>query len=118
MDETPAESSLPNDPPPPAAETSPSPQADATPAPATPAAAPAKPSAEELKAALKAFKKRIKVTQLDQDSRVGRSPLTGGKSTITSITPPNQYPRAVWDALAAEGKLKYVGQGMFELRAP
>lgn len=114
MDETPAESSLPNDPPSPTAKAAPSPQADATPAPA----APAKPTPEELKAALKAFKKRIKVTQLDQDSRVGRSPLTGGKSQILSITPPNQYPRAVWEALAAEGKLKYVGEGMYELRAP
>jgi hypothetical protein len=114
MDETPAESSLPNDPPSPTVEAAPSLPTAATPAPA----APAKPSAEELKAALKAFKKRIKVTQLDQDSRVGRSPLTGGKSQILSITPPNQYPRAVWEALAAEGKLKYVGEGMYELRAP
>ena len=118
MDETPVDSPTSNDPPPPVAEAAPSLPTAATPAAVTPAAVPAKPSAEELKAALKAFKKRIKVTQLDQDSRVGRSPLTGGKSQILSITPPNQYPRAVWEALAAEGKLKYVGEGMYELRAP
>src|SRR5262245_1358470 len=74
------------------------------------------PSPETLKAALKAFKKRIKLTQLDQDSRVGKSPLTSGKSMILSITPPNQYPTEVWDALVAQGKLKYAGQGMYELK--
>jgi hypothetical protein len=93
------------------------------PAPETAAAAnpsppAAKPSPEELKAALKAFKKRLKVTQLDADSGFTKSPLSGGRSQILSITPPNQYPRAVWDALVAEGKLKYAGQGMYELRAP
>jgi hypothetical protein len=77
---------------------------------------PTPPTAEEKKAAYKAFKKRIKLTQLDQDSRVGKNPLTGGKSTIAAITPPNQYPKAVWDALVAEGKLKYAGQGMYELK--
>lgn len=81
-----------------------------------PAPTPAEPSPETLKAALKAFKKRIKLTQLDQDSRVGKSPLTSGRSTILSISPPNQYPTAVWDALVAQGKLKYAGQGMYELR--
>ena len=84
----------------------------------SPPASSQKPSPEELKAALKAFKKRLKVTQLDADSGFTKSPLSGGRSQILSITPPNQYPRAVWDALVAEGKLKYAGQGMYELRAP
>lgn len=70
---------------------------------------------DTLKAAFKAFKKRLKITQLDNDSRVGRSPLTGGRSTVVSISPPNQYPTAVWDALVKEGKLRYAGQGMYEL---
>src|SRR5215207_1476708 len=35
---------------------------------------------EELKKALKAFKKRLKLTQLEEDSRLGHSPLTGAKS--------------------------------------
>ena len=86
------------------------------PAPTPPESSPAAPSPETLKAALKAFKKRIKLTQLDQDSRVGKSPLTSGRSTILSISPPNQYPTEVWDALVAQGKLKYAGQGMYELR--
>jgi hypothetical protein len=85
-----------------------------TPEPSSPAAP--GPSPETLKAALKAFKKRIKVMQLDQDSQISKSPLTGGRSTILSITPPNQYPTEVWDALVKDGKLKYAGQGMYELR--
>ena len=86
-----------------------------SPPPAATPATPAGPSPETLKAAFKAFKKRIKVTQLDQDSRIGKSPLTSGRSVILSISPPNQYPTSVWDALVAQGKLKYAGQGMYEL---
>jgi hypothetical protein len=76
-----------------------------------------KPSADTLKAALKAFRKRLKVTTLDHNSRIGKSPMSGGSSQLMAITPPNDYPRAVWQALCDEGKLKYVGQGMYELRA-
>jgi len=81
----------------------------------TPSPAPSVPSPEEKKAALKAFRKKMKVTQLDEDSRYGKSPLSGGKTEIAAITPPSQYSRAVWDALVADGKLKYAGQGMYEL---
>lgn len=77
------------------------------------------PSKEELKRAFKAFKKRLKLTQLDDESRVGYGPMSGGgASGVTGITPPNQYPQAVWQALAAEGRLKYLGQGMYELGNP
>ena len=87
-----------------------------TPNPApSPAPAPAAPTAEEKKAALKAFRKKMKVTQLDEDSRYGKSPLSGGKTEIAAITPPSQYSRAVWDALVTDGKLKYAGQGMYEI---
>jgi len=82
-------------------------------APATPAAPP---TPETLKAAYKAFKKRLKIQQLDSDSRLGRSPMSGGHSQIAGITPPDQYPRAVWDALVDEGKLVRAGQGMYGLR--
>ena len=73
-------------------------------------------SNDELKRALKAFKKRLKVTRLDDESRLGYGGMTSGsKSGITAITPPNQYPAAVWQELANRGKLKHVGQGLFEL---
>ncbi|MGD9648745.1 MAG: hypothetical protein AB7U73_23745, partial [Pirellulales bacterium] len=71
------------------------------------------PAPEVLKAALKAFKKRLKLTQLDDASRIGRSPTTsGGKSAIAAITPPDQYPRRVWDELVEQGKLTRESHGM------
>ena len=72
-------------------------------------------SEEELKRALKAFKKRLKLTQLDEDSRLGRSPLTGSKSTIVSIQPPQGFGREVWEELADKGYLKRDGVGFFGL---
>ena len=73
------------------------------------------PSPEELTRAFKAFKKRLKLTQLDHDSRIGVGPLSSRASGIVAITPPNQYPRAVWDALVAQGKLKRASQEQYEL---
>jgi hypothetical protein len=68
---------------------------------------------------LKAFKKRLKLTRLDDESSLGRGPLSGGKSSgIIAITPPHQYPRAVWDQLVAQGRLKYAGQGLYQLANP
>jgi hypothetical protein len=70
----------------------------------------------ELSRALQAFKKRLKLTQLDSESKLGYGPMTGGQSSgIVAITPPNQYPRSVWDALVAQGKLKKGSQGQYEL---
>lgn len=73
------------------------------------------PSADELNKAYKAFKKRLKLTQLDFDSRIGASPLSGHASGIVAISPPREYPKAVWDALVEQGKLKRSGQGQYEL---
>jgi hypothetical protein len=73
-------------------------------------------SKEELKRALKAFRKRMKLTRLDDESRVGYGPMSGGgRSSVMAITPPNQYPRTVWEALAVQGRLKYSGHGTYEL---
>ena len=55
---------------------------------------PEPPSKEELKKAMKAFRKRLKVTRLDDESRMGYGPMSGGnKSGVVAITPPNQYPK-------------------------
>lgn len=70
---------------------------------------------EELKRALKAFKKRLKLTQLDEDSRLGHSPLTGARSTIVSIQPPSGFGKEVWEELADKGYLKRDGIGFYEL---
>ena len=74
------------------------------------------PTPEELRKAMKAFKKRLKLTRLDDESSLGRGPMSGGKSSgIVAIMPPNQYPKAVWDELVAQGRLKYAGQGLYQL---
>lgn len=70
---------------------------------------------EELKRALKAFKKRLKLTRADDESRLGYGPMSGGGgSSIVAVTPPDQYPKAVWEELVRQGKLKDAGHGMYE----
>ena len=71
----------------------------------------------ELKRALGAFKKRLKLTKLDQESKLGASrPMTSGKKTEgLGIVPPNDYPRAMWRELASQGKIKDMGGGFYTL---
>jgi hypothetical protein len=77
------------------------------------------PSKEELQLALKAFRKRFKLTRLDDESRLGYGPMSSGnRSGVVAITPPDQFPKAVWQELARQGKLKHVGGGMYELVGP
>jgi hypothetical protein len=74
------------------------------------------PTAEDLKKAYKAFKKRLKLTRLDAESSISGGPLSGGRrSDIVAISPPTEFPQAVWDALVKQGKLKPAGRGMYEL---
>ena len=74
------------------------------------------PDSKELKMALKAFKKRLKLTCLDDQSRIGVGPMSSGRqSGIVAITPPDQYPQAIWDELTRQGKLKRAGHGLYEL---
>ena len=74
------------------------------------------PSPEILKQALKAFRKRLKFTRLDHESKLGYGPMTkGGNSGIVGIAPPNQFPAAVWQELVRQGKLKHVMQGLYAL---
>ena len=74
------------------------------------------PARDDLKRAFKAFKKRLKLTRLDAESKLSRRATTGGlQSNIVAISPPGEYPPAVWDALVGQGKLKRSGPGMYEL---
>ncbi len=74
------------------------------------------PDAEDLRKALKAFKKRLKLARLDDESRLGRGAMSGGKASgIVAIMAPNQYPQAVWDALVEHGRLKYAGNRLYQL---
>jgi hypothetical protein len=68
-----------------------------------------------LKHALKAFKKRLKLTALDEDSRLGKGPFSKGSQGVVAIRPPNQYPPEVWRELVRQGRLRDSGHGMYEL---
>ncbi|UCD51914.1 MAG: hypothetical protein JSW27_04610 [Phycisphaerales bacterium] len=69
-----------------------------------------------LKRAMKAFKKRLKLMRLDDESTLGGGPFSGGRSSgIVAIQPPSQYPREVWDKLVELGRLRRVEGGLYEL---
>ena len=51
---------------------------------------------EELKLALKAFHKRLRLTKLDDESQLGRGAMTSGKNSgVCAISPPDQFPAAI-----------------------
>ncbi|MCH8329976.1 MAG: hypothetical protein IH946_01115 [Bacteroidetes bacterium] len=69
-----------------------------------------------LKRALKAYKKRLKLTRLDAESTSGHGPFSSGSvSVISGVRPPDHYPQEVWDKLVEQGKLSSVGHGLYEL---
>jgi hypothetical protein len=71
---------------------------------------------ENLKRAMKAFKKRLKLVRLDDESGLGHgSKAKGYGEGIVAVRPPEQYPQAVWDKLVALGRLRRTGDGLYEL---
>lgn len=71
---------------------------------------------ETLKRALKALKKRLKVTRLDDESRLGHDAMSrGGGSGIIAVKPPTQYPIEVWQELVAKGRLRSDRNGLYEI---
>ncbi len=71
-------------------------------------------SHEELERALKAFKKRMQVNRLADESKLGGRYTSGGrKSSIDAIQPPDDFPREIWLVLVRDGKLKDMGGGFF-----
>ena len=74
------------------------------------------PDAETCKRAMRAFRKRLALTRLDEESKLGRGPLSkGAAGGSTSITTPVEWPNAVWQELVRQGKLRYIGHGLYEL---
>jgi hypothetical protein len=71
-------------------------------------------SPEQTKA-FKAFKKKLKVTQLDDESGLSRGSKT---SRIVGITPPSGFPPQVWEELVSLGKLKREPYNMYSLAPP
>ena len=74
------------------------------------------PDAETLRQALRAFRKRMDLTRLDEESKLGRGPLSKGSGhSAAAITAPTEFPNSVWQELARQGKLRYLGHGFYEL---
>ena len=77
------------------------------------------PGMETCNKALQAFRKRLSLAMLDEESKLGRNPLTkGAASGIDGIVPPNEWPEKVWQELARQGKLRYLGYGLYGLPKP
>lgn len=73
-------------------------------------------SPAEMEAALKAFKKRLKVSRLADESRLGGRYTSGGRqSKIDAMEPPREFPPAVWKALEKAGRIVHTGQGFYTL---
>ena len=86
------------------------------PAPDAPPAEDAVPDADTCKRALRAFRRRMKLTVLDEESRLGHGALSKGSgSSVAAIIPPNEWPEPVWQELVRQGKLRYIGHGFYEL---
>jgi hypothetical protein len=68
---------------------------------------------EEQKRALKAFKKKLKLARLDDESRLGKP--GGNRSGIMGITPPPGHPPDVWESLVKAGKLRREMSGTYSV---
>lgn len=70
----------------------------------------------DMEMALRAFRKRLKLSRLNDESKLGGRQMTSGRqSEIDAIIPPHEFPHHVWTALAKAGQLKDAGGGFFEL---
>ena len=71
---------------------------------------------ETLLRAIKALKKRMKLTRLDDESRLGHDAMSkGGNSGIIGVRPPTQYPPEVWQALEQKGRIRSDRHGLYEI---
>jgi hypothetical protein len=68
-----------------------------------------------LKRALKAYRKKLKATRLDDESHLRHGALTKGTSSgVVGIRPPVRFPQPVWDELVKQGRLVKV-DSLYEL---
>ncbi len=73
-------------------------------------------SKETLKRAMKAYRRRLKLTREDDESRLGHDAMSSGrKSSIVGVHAPEQYPPEVWAALVEKGRLKKHQDGVYEM---
>lgn len=72
--------------------------------------------AEVFHRAMKAFRKRLKLMRLDDESSIGGGPMSSGRSSgILGIRAPDAYPAEVWLELVYQGRLVDAGDGLYEL---
>ena len=64
---------------------------------------------ETRKRAMKAFRRRLKLTRLDDESRLGHDPMSRG------VAPPEQYPPELWEELAQLGRLIKIAPNLYEI---
>lgn len=67
------------------------------------------------KHALKSFKKKLKMQQLEEDSKLGRAKTTGARNNIVAIQPPFGFPREVWQELVDKGYLQPDGGNFYKI---
>ena len=61
-----------------------------------------------------AFRKRLKLARLNDESKLGGRYTSGGKrSGIDAVQPPGEYPDRVWKALVQAGRLVDAGGGFY-----
>jgi hypothetical protein len=79
--------------------------------------APAGPTPEQLKQAFTAFKKRLKLTKLNDESKLGghRPTSSGKQSDVMGIVPPTQFGPDVWKELARQGRIRDMGGGFYSM---
>jgi len=83
------------------------------------AAVPDAPDSDTCLKALQAFRKRLSLMELDEQSKLGRNPMTKGvTSSISGIVPPREWPESVWQELVRQGKMRYIGRGLYDLAKP
>ncbi|MEO0515035.1 MAG: hypothetical protein AAF086_07050 [Planctomycetota bacterium] len=73
-------------------------------------------SDENLKKALKAFRRKLKTMRRDDESKLGSKYVTSGRaSQISAIEPPRDYPTEVWHKLVELKRLCDAGRGLYQL---
>ncbi|MEL6497941.1 MAG: hypothetical protein AAGJ54_10210 [Planctomycetota bacterium] len=71
---------------------------------------------DDLAAAMRAFKNRLKVIRLNDESKLGGRYTSGGrKSKADAIEPPSGFDPLIWKVLARDGRLIDTGGGFYSL---
>lgn len=71
---------------------------------------------DDLAAAMRAFKKRLKIIRLNDESKLGGRYTSGGRtSKVDAIEPPTEFDPQIWKVLARDGRLTDTGGGFYAL---